>query len=600
MTEHPLPRILLFCISLMVFVVAAAIGCSQANQSRQIIRKNRKNDAEWQAADFVEATYCASGRLCSHMGMPSAATTNAAGTSPRVRVEVPYARRGYALNIAVRKADPADLPRLEVLVNGRSAGSFLVKRHHPSHPGLKDCREIFLDPSLMRSSGENHLVIQNVKGGKWQGRVLLIPYGSWRRAIQLLLPFSACAVLLSSLSFRTGRWRYVRPILLFAVFLLVYYYTGFTKKMAPIGEFVWDDAGSFTRYVMANALMDDMKKHMLFLPVMHGMWWGMMKLSGGMELFALAAAFAWIAALNVVIAFLWLRRRLGTEMSGMLVTVLYAFSFSVWIYSSMVESYILSALFVNLFMLAVVSRWPGRGPVRMALLSPLVVLAALAHPPLLILFGVLVVKAMLSDMRVTTKVWLPIVLGAAVLACFVGGQSAIRNAYDVNRRPSVQRETKFMGKVLRRYARAENMTPGNAGNVVLGQFVYALGGFPHGHRWYKGWSGFVDYFRTVYGAAFAVLLVAFWSAVVAGLVRSRAHALRSALLSACVMGPYLVFFWYFNPAEMLLYSAPMMSMILGWSIECGGAALGRRRDILVALLLLFTVVLNTVVMVSYC
>ena len=590
-----------FWSAALVFAVFGAVAWAQANRSRQIVRKNHGNAGEWEGAGPVEGILYECGRLTHHISMPAANVTSSGGRVPALEVQIPYSRWGYVLNITTRKVEGAELPLLEFLVNGAPIGQFQVRKHYPKIKKTRDCHEVMIPGRALSAARRNCLVIRNAAGNGWQGRMLLIKYGFWRPILNLLLPLSACWVLAGSLLMKDRRWVGVRPFLVLGVFFVTYYYTGMSKKMAPAGGFFLDDSASFVRHIMANAMAQDMKKHMLFLPVMYGMWRVMMVVFRGVELYAMAAAFALVSAGNAATAYLWFRRRLGSDRGGMLLVILYGFSFAVWVHSSIIESYALSSLLLNTFMLALVLEATGtKGVWIWGLRVVLVVVAGLAHPPLLILVLLLAGRVVFSEQRPAAKFALPVVFVVLVFTGFLLGQGLIRNSYRVTKSPSVRREADFAEAIVRKYGTTEHLTVGHAGNVLLGQFAYAVGGLPYGHRWYKGWSGCLDYLRTVPGFLFVSACLLLWLAALGGVAGSGARLKRAAFLLGFVVVPYLCFFWYFNPAEMFLYSAPLVSPVLCGLAEYGGAALDGRRDYLLGAAALFTLLLNTTVMTTYC
>ena len=69
------------------------------------------------------------------------------------------------------------------------------------------------------------------------------------------------------------------------------------------------------------------------------------------------------------------------------------------------------------------------------------------------------------------------------------------------------------------------------------------------------------------------------------------------MFCALVLAPDLGFLWYFNPAEMLFYSAPLVSVSLLAFFASGPQVLGRWIDYV--LLVIGPIVWNVPVLLSY-
>ena len=234
----------------------------------------------------------------------------------------------------------------------------------------------------------------------------------------------------------------------------------------------------------------------------------------------------------------------------------------------------------------------------------LVALSALAHPPMIVLAGVLGVVVFLEDSPVAGKA---LRLAAVVLLCgffFLGGRLLIRMCYvdpggGNDAAITVAGQVDFAHLAMERYAGVKNMTWSNAGNVVLGQFAYAVGGFPYAFKWYQGWSGFLKYFTSVLGALFAAGWLVFWVAALVGAFRARRVLVKTLLCGAGVLLPYVLFYWYFNPQEMLLYAPPLVLPVLMWMALASRLFLKVHFAKLLVFVVGSTVILNTIVLMSY-
>ena len=223
---------------LALFLLFAGVAWTQANRSRQIVRQNYGDDLEWEQEAYSEGVVYWRGRLAHHISMPSAKVKGRTGQPPSLRVAIPYSRWGYVLNLSTRKVEKgARMPSLDFLVNDTLLGSVQIARHYPKSRKTRDCREVMVPARVLNEAEDNYLVVRNAAGGGWQGRLLLIKYGVWRPILMFVLPLAGCLVLALSVRMDGRRWDVARPLLVFAVFFFVYYYTVFSKKMAPIGGF---------------------------------------------------------------------------------------------------------------------------------------------------------------------------------------------------------------------------------------------------------------------------------------------------------------------------------------------------------------------------
>ncbi|MEI6148542.1 MAG: hypothetical protein WCS01_05560, partial [bacterium] len=341
-------------------------------------------------------------------------------------------------------------------------------------------------------------------------------------------------------------------------------------------------------------------------PVM-GPLYRLMHLVCTRELHALVAAYALIGALNVMLAHLVFRRVSRSERDAVFMTLIYGFSFSTWVYSSLFESYVFTALLTNAFLLVFLAG--QRLPWLLLSLSEaaLIALAALAHPPMLILAGVCAAREATASGRWAGRLKRATVTVLLVVAGYALLRLAIQHAYpplperlDWQRESNMSGMTAFASETIARYARPDNLSLQNLGNVLVGQFAHAFGGFPLGYKWYKGWGSAFDYFDSASGALFAVGWVLLWCLAFNAL-RSESRRFKSFSLgvSLLVLAPYLGFYWYFNPSEMLLYSAPLAGAILAWF---GRACQNTNPPVLsfvLAAVAVVTTLHNMMVIVSY-
>jgi hypothetical protein len=400
------------------------------------------------------------------------------------------------------------------------------------------------------------------------------------------------------------------PLLLLSVLFVLYYQTFMIRDLAPVTGFFFSDAADFIDPVCRKLFNFDMNKHPLFLPVMRFVI-KPLHFFLRQESAAVSSAFALIGALNGLMAFLWFRRWLGDFRTAGALALLYAFSLAIWVYSSNYETYVFSSLTGNLFFWALLRPAPQDKTRRLLGLSLVIGLAALAHPPLLILFGVLVIHIWIR--RTRPLPWKGLVASAVVVAAvFLGGQILIRSYYasrmqlplaiDNRLRTSpnpVSKEIHNLQWIYHYYSKNQRFTSSQLGNALTGQFVYSLAGLPYPFDWARGIAGLRDFFKSVTGppALWAILFL--WLSALIGVTVSRRLLIPSLVLLVGVMAPWLIFFLFFNPSEMLLYSAPMMAPLLAW---LGGAQRLVFKQRTAALLLIISLILtihNTWVLTSY-
>jgi hypothetical protein len=342
-----------------------------------------------------------------------------------------------------------------------------------------------------------------------------------------------------------------------------------------------------------------MSKHPLFLALQRPVYVAFHSI--GDEVSAMAAAFAAVAALNALLAWLIFRRWCGGGRAAALISLIYMFSFSVWIMASQYETYVMSSVFVNAFLVLLSGRRGPRAKPPVAWRAIVAVAASLLHAPLLVLGGLSIVRAGLREGR--SGLWREAGLSAIVVAGYFAGTMALRAAYGppvewANSPPA----TGFLvaeWQIYKRYARAEFRTVFQAGNVVAGQFIYAFSGLPYPSRWSDGLGGARRFFDTVSGGLAACVLAVGWGAALLGLALSRETLTLVLWLFIAVLLPYLAFFWLFNAPEMLLYAAPLVAPILAVAYRGWIRVFGRRVRLFLLVMAAINIGHNAVCLASY-
>lgn len=581
-------RLTLWGMGLGVFIVLTAMQWHQARQTRFLeplgvtCATNVFTALQAEPEQFATATPRQSFGDPFLMLGPMNSGIPATGTA--VLYDLPYTSDGYMLNLGVTRADNQHPPLLAISVNGTLLRSIQIPPARLGETNPFHSEEGVIPAEALHPGQKNILEVRTVHGLHWLGHLALIPHPQRHQLLRLLVPLSGWCVLASLLLLRLspGMQRGF-PWLVLPVLFVVYFQTFFIRDMAPVTGFFFSDAADFIDPIYRKIFNWDMNKHPLFLPVIRLLIKPLYSVCHS-QIASVSAAFALIGALNGLTAFLWFRRWFGEFKTAAALTLLYAFSLAVWVYSSHYETYIFSSLMGNLVFWLLLG---VKTPVRFRdLFAPSVAigLAALAHPPLLILFGALVIHVWNRHSRPFpwTRLILPSLFAAVlVVAVFLGGQTIIRNyyAHSTNLPPSignrlerapdpVSREISNIRWVYHQYAGEQRLAQIHPGTVLTGQFVYSLAGLPYPFDWARGGEGLRAYFQCPTGPTAIWSILCLWLGALTGLMLTRRFLARSLFLLGCVMIPWLTFFLFFNPSEMLLYSAPMMAPVLAW---LGGA-----------------------------
>jgi hypothetical protein len=378
----------------------------------------------------------------------------------------------------------------------------------------------------------------------------------------------------------------------------------FASKIVPMAEIAFSDCDELAQPFLTNVMEYDLTKHMLCLPVIHVLW-RLFRMVGWAEMVALAGAFAFVAAANVAVAHLLFKRLVRHGLAGMLLTLCYAGSFSIWLYSSIFETFILSSLVTNLFLLLWLRSRESCSPGRACLQAVAVVACGLAHPPLLVLLGAVIHQWIRMWRKRSAIVTVGGTVLLVLLTCggFLGGRFLLRRAYITGSEQlsptSVVDEYADANKMVGLYASTDNMTWDNVGNMVLGQCVYAMAGREPRFDWSGGWSAGRAYLGRATGWLSMAGMVLLGVLAARGMVRRRSVLLETCSLTALVMLPYMLFILWFNPGEMLLYSPPMMIVMLGWLAWAGRPVAVCLFDGAILTMACLVVVVNTIALMAF-
>jgi len=272
----------------------------------------------------------------------------------------------------------------------------------------------------------------------------------------------------------------------------------------------------------------------------------------------------------------------------------------------MFETFIFSSLVTNLFLLLWLWSRGSHSLGRACLNAVMVVLCGLAHPPLLVFLGAVIHEWLRMWQKRTFAVTLAGTVLLVLLTCggFLGGRFLLRRAYIAQTEElatvSVAGEYADAEKMIDLYASADNMTWHNVGNMVLGQCVYAVAGREPTFNWSGGWSGGLTYLKRPVGSMVVAGMVLLLVLALRGILLNRSALWETTSLVLLVLLPSMLFYLWFNPGEMLLYSPPMMAVMLGWLAWVGRPGTPRLFDGTVALLAGTIIGVNTVAILSFC
>jgi len=587
-----------WCCVLTLFCISALAGWIQMKRSRTVYTPVPVTSQDWDSPDAVEFATGAPGARHADFVRMAGRRQVGADHVPALQISLAPRSLGYVLHVGIHRTERR-VAQLEVAINGT-----VLATHTADYNRRADIFEVFVPGSMLLPDEDSRLTVSNVGDGAWFGRMLVIPYGCLRVPLQVVLPISGFLLLLLGAVRQHVRGRTVRAIVPGLVVFFIYCHALFASKIVPMAGIAFSDCDELVQPFLTNVMEYDLTKHMLCLPVVHVLW-RLFSIVGWAEMVALAGAFAFVAAANVAVAHLLFKRLVRHGLGGMLLTLCYAGSFSIWLYSSIFETFIFSTLMANLFLLLWLSSRSSHSLVRGCLQSVAVVLCGLAHPPLLVFLGVVIQQWLRMWRKRTVAMTLAGTVLLVVLACggFLGGRFLLRRAYIAGSEElstaSVVDEYADANKMVGLYASTDNMTWKNAGNMVLGQCVYALAGREPTFNWSGGWSVGRAYLgRPTGGIVLAGILVL---SVLAGrgMVLRRRVLLETIALLALVMLPYMLFIFWFNPAEMLLYSPPMMAVMLGWLAWAGRPGAPRLFDGVVAVLAGTIICVNTAAIMAF-
>jgi len=581
-----------------LFCISALAGCIQFKRSRTVYAPVPVTAEDWDSAPPVDFQKGGPGAYHHDFVRMLGRKQVREDHVPALRISLAPRALGYVLHVGIHRTERR-VARLEVAVNGT-----VLATHKGDYRRRADIFEVSIPGALLSPEGDSSLTVRNVGNGAWFGRILVIPYGSLRKPLQVVLPLSGFLLLLLSAVRQHLRDRSIRAVVPGLVVFFIYCHAMFASKMVPMAGVAFSDADELVRPFLANVMEYDLTKHMLCLPVIHVLW-RVFSMIGWAEITALAGAFAFVAAANVAVAHLFFGRLVRNGLGTMLLTLCYAGSFSIWLYSSMFETFIFSSLVTNLFLLLWLRSRGSHALGRTCLQSGVVVLCGLAHPPLLVLLGAVLYEWLRMWRKRDLAMTLTGVVLLILLTCggFLGGRFLLRRAYIPRTgelaTASVQDEYADAEKMLDLYASTDNMTWHNVGNMVLGQCVYAVAGREPTFNWSSGWAGARTYLGRPTGWLAVAAILLLWALSIRGMVVKRNTLYESLLLTVLVMLPYMLFFLWFNPGEMLLYSPPMVAMMLGWLAWTGRPGAPRLFDGTAVVLAGTVICINTVAIMAF-
>ena len=267
---------------------------------------------------------------------------------------------------------------------------------------------------------------------------------------------------------------------------------------------------------------------------------------------------ALLGGLNVCLAFWLFLLNHPNRRAALGFSLLYGFSTSTWFYSSLPESYVMTAFWTNLFLLSLVKLGRANpGTARLALLNGLASLCA----PHQILLAVVPGFYWLRTRRWKTVLTNTAVYSLGLIAAFVIPYVLFLELFGAGFR--------FPDRFIRSYASVVHLIDPDAYVIPIVNFLIfsVVGPVMHPMMYHASHPGFDHSFSTVVASVPATwLIVAVPYLLLAGrslLGLRRSPARLAALLpgiSALIVSN-IIFFAYFNPFEVFLYSMPL---VLPW------------------------------------
>jgi hypothetical protein len=363
---------------------------------------------------------------------------------------------------------------------------------------------------------------------------------------------------------RPREWVFL--LLAFIVLFATYRYTFYGRWVAPLDGYFYADSGEFIHALSRAAVANDFVKHPLFFLLMRGLL-VVLRTVGFDSTDSMASVFAGVGALNALLAFAWFRRIGAGFRQAAVLLPCYGFSFVIWVYASIYETCIFSALMTNVVLLTL---WPKGGLLKwrhIVTAAAACVLAGTAHIPLLAFSMLIPLRLLLANP--SRKILPTLIWPVAIVAIFLVAHTGLCRLRSAGEPPPVSAGIqsaipdipilRAAGRTegpFRAYAGAHNLTSAGMAEVLRGQFWFAFCGlrFPFAQG-ISTQANRGDLFCCAILLSLALLLL--YAAGVNLAFRTRLLATAIALVA-----PYLAFFWYFNPSEMVLYAPPLLSFIL--------------------------------------
>mgnify|MGYP000439319192 CR=1 FL=1 len=314
-----------------------------------------------------------------------------------VAFELPKKWYGYILHIGIEKYDSETTPTIQCLINGDKIFEHRIINRHYSHGRPYGGFEIPIPIEYLSYGKENVISLRNSSEGYWEGRLYIIPGYFLRTLLPYILPICGFIVIISATfvpsSYRS-RWL---PLLLAFVMFFVYRYTYFVHDHTGFGGYFFDDIRDLIKEVSGDKYTHDMMRHPVFLPLMR-VFYGIWRAIGLDKLDAMSAGFAFVACINVALAFILFRITCHEKLNAIPLILTYSFLFAVWAYSSLYETYILSALSVHLTMIFLWAKPVTKSLRNIFYLAIMISISALINPPMLLLFSVGLAILIMSGM----------------------------------------------------------------------------------------------------------------------------------------------------------------------------------------------------------
>jgi len=574
-------QIMLITVGVVLGVIATLL---QTNKAKTVFYPNKYSvpPSAWDSGHPVSYQLGSHGRIYyqTWREAPFMIPGADAGRIPEMDIRNIRLKSDGSLLLVINKLIPDFPPVLKILVNDRPAALITVTNARDTVVCYVAEVPIRIDP---QHRGETIVRIIS-EGGSWFGGILIVPNLLIRKTVLLALPFASLIAIMCAFNLMARNRRVCIGVIGTVSFLLFYNFL-FAARLLPCNPF-FADGPELLDAIRNHLFTSDMKRHMLFLPVIKMLTTGFDLVTPAI-LKSYALAFSLLSAVNMVVSILLIERLLPSRRIGSLLSGVYCSSFLIMYYSSIFETYILSTLVINSAILATLSLRHKTGifvHVRAAVSTGLI---PLASPPLAAFMPMLLLwQSRLSRTASGTSgffaqaaPWMLAVATSAVVGL------CIMKFYEGKSKKHPDEIMAVISAAHDQYANVNNLTAANFCNVVNDTLVTSLVNVnlmrsSSSMTLNRHFISRMLKLITTISTGFLVMGSA------AAIVRRRVRLEWHHLAWGAGLLLYLAFHWYFNPGEMLLYSTPILLLWLIPAVRlvCEGFGMRMTMSVLTVIL----------------